>query len=252
MKFRHSAHNYRMLVRKWHVLIDKIPLNRRKLMVHNKLPVFEISNDLIRKNVPGIYLSAGIHGDEPAPCWALLYWAEKNVDLFNHIPVIILPCLNPWGFINNSRFDQNGEDLNRLWGNHSHPFIEKIVSRIKDLSFHLTLNLHEDFDANGIYLYEPPIEDGNDSWAREILSAGQKVLPIDNRKKIEGRFTEKGIIRPDKNNPPLDGIPEALYLTNTYKVRNFTLETPSEESINDRIASHLAMIEESIKVAFQL
>ena len=251
MILNHSAHDYTILVEKWQTLARRNSLSFKKVTIYNQFPVYELCNDCEGKAGSGLYLSAGIHGDEVAPCWSMLYWAEKNADLFKHIPIVIYPCLNPWGFINNCRADMNGEDLNRLWGNPMHPLLGKIILRLKNLTFRLSLNLHEDFDANGIYLYEPCQDAESGFWAEEILMTAQSLLPIDSRLTIDGRETINGIIRPDRNNPPLDGIPEAIYLIENHGRRNFTIETPSEASLCTRISAHEVMIEKAVHLALQ-
>ena len=125
------------------------------------------------------------------PLMALLGWVE-NIELFSSIPVVFLPCLNPWGFVHNSRNDEGGIDLNRIWDNHHHPLLSRIVERIQGQSFLLSVNLHEDYDANGIYLYEPEVPCINDSLAQSILGAGESILPIDSRNFIDGRRATKG------------------------------------------------------------
>src|SRR6185312_15028223 len=68
------------------------------------------------RNAKRIYLSAGIHGDEPAGPLAALQllqenrWPE-NVDLW------FCPCLNPIGFTLNTRENSRGIDLNREYLN---------------------------------------------------------------------------------------------------------------------------------------
>lgn len=250
MRAIHSAHDYGVLREKWRVLSKKSSLNYKELVVYDQLPVFEISNPLLNSRQPALYLSAGIHGDEVASCWGLLDWANKSSDLLARIPVIIFPCLNPWGFIHNSRADQTGLDLNRIWANNKHPLTEQIFLRLDEISISLSLNLHEDFDAHGIYLYDPVFEDTNDSWADDILRAGQKVLPLDKRNKIDGRTVQNGVIRPSLDDPPIDGIPEALFLVEKHGSRNFTIETPSEESLALRISAQMLMIEEAVRLAF--
>src|SRR5580704_1216969 len=67
------------------------------------------SGDAHRKRV---YISTGIHGDEPAGPLAALkllqenHWPE-NMELW------LCPCLNPIGFTLNTRANVNGLDLNR-------------------------------------------------------------------------------------------------------------------------------------------
>jgi protein MpaA len=245
MNPKHSAHDYEELLLSWQKVIKKSTLRMEKLSLHDQFPVWEISNHWRMKGKSGLYISAGIHGDEPASCWALLGWAEKNIELLSSFPVILLPCLNPWGFVNNSRNDQGGIDMNRIWDHH-HPLVNRIVERLQGLSFLLSINLHEDYDANGIYLYEPDVPCLNDSWAQVILGAGASILPIDSRCAIDGRIATKGIIRPSLKDANGKGLPEALYLITNHGSRNFTIETPSEESIKKRIEAQILMIEKAV------
>ena len=82
MKPKHSAHDYQELFLSWQKVIKKSALRMKELTQHDQLPVWEISNHWEMNGVPGLYISAGIHGDEPASCWALLGWVEKNIELF--------------------------------------------------------------------------------------------------------------------------------------------------------------------------
>ena len=245
MNPKHSVHDYEELLLSWQKVIKKSTLRMEELSLHDEFPVWEISNHWRMKGKPGLYISAGIHGDEPASCWALLGWVEKNIELLSSFPVIFLPCLNPWGFVNNSRNDQGGIDLNRIW-NHHHPLVNRIVERLQGLSFLLSINLHEDYDANGIYLYEPEVPCINDSLAQSILGAGESILPIDSRNFIDGRRATKGVIRPSVKEGEEGGLPEALYLITKHGRRNFTFETPSEESIEKRIEAQIRMIDKAV------
>ena len=47
----------------------------------------------------------------------------------------------------------------------------------------LALTLHEDYDANGIYLFEPFSGGPPSSMAENILSHASKVIPRDLRQK---------------------------------------------------------------------
>src|SRR5205807_2137120 len=62
---------------------------------------------------PKIYISAGIHGDEPAGPLALLQLLEEN--RWPNAGLWLLPCLNPTGFLLNRRENDEGTDLNRQY-----------------------------------------------------------------------------------------------------------------------------------------
>ena len=59
-----------------------------------------------------IYISTGIHGDEPAGPLAALRLIRDN-QWPAHAEIVLLPCLNPIGFANNKRENDQSIDLNR-------------------------------------------------------------------------------------------------------------------------------------------
>src|SRR5438445_10306584 len=96
-----------------------------------------------------IYISAGIHGDEPAGPLAVRQLLQEN-----HWPanadISILPCLNPTGFALNTRESNEGLDLNREY---LQPNAAETLAHVKWLerqpSFDLCLCLHEDWESHG-------------------------------------------------------------------------------------------------------
>ena len=214
-----SCHNYQFLIKRWRILAKKADLKIRKVSEEYGVPCYELCsvNDILNTQ---LYVSAGIHGDEPAGTEALLAWAEKNYKLLSKIPLIIYPCLNPWGLIENSRLNVKGKDLNRSWDKSGEVIISEVIKRSEGARFRLAINLHEDYDANGIYLYEPPHGKKRDDLADKILSSGRKYIPIDTRKKIEGRWARNGVIRPAASSLPKRDCPKPLFC------RNFVLIEP--------------------------
>ena len=209
------------------------------------MPCYELCsvNDILNTQ---LYVSAGIHGDEPAGTEALLAWAEKNYKLLSKIPLVIYPCLNPWGLIENSRLNVKGKDLNRSWDKYGEVIISEVIKRSEGARFRLAINLHEDYDANGIYLYEPPHGKKSDDLADKILSSGRKYIPIDTRKKIEGRWARNGVIRPAASSLPKEGLPEAAFLQEFRSDRTFVFETPSEYDLRIRVKAQVAMLERAV------
>jgi hypothetical protein len=208
------------------------------------MPIYEVFSG---KEDSGnlVYISAGIHGDEPASVWALYSWFEMQSESHDELSFMIFPCLNPFGLINNIRFDSDGDDLNRSWGSTEKSLISQIIERTKPFSFSMAINLHEDYDANGIYLYESLDGKMRDDLALQILTSGSKYIPVDSRKKIEGRWSKNGIIRPSPSSLPKEGLPEAAFLQRGKAKRTLVLETPSEYDLRQRIKAQVAMIQKA-------
>jgi protein MpaA len=241
----HLCHNYSYLMRRWRALCKKAGLVFSRIGETDGYPCYEIVSPTLSEN-EGIYLSAGIHGDEAGAVSGLLQWAEKNMDLLSSLPLLIYPCLNPWGLENNSRLNAQRLDLNRVWDGSATPLIAKIMQRIEDYHFRISVCMHEDYDGQGIYLYAPGGSQKVRKKADDILSAAEKIIPRDQRKKIEGRKCTNGMIFPRPSKPPEEGVPEALFLYKNCGRINYTLETPSEWSIQTRATAHAEMVKAAL------
>lgn len=243
----YKCHDYEMLIRRWKKICKLSNLNFHEVENMDGYPCYEICSSLTdTQNIN--YISAGIHGDEPASSAGLLRWAENSLSFLQKKSFLIYPCLNPWGLVNNCRFNLNGKDLNRIWDNSENPFIKYIIKRTQNLSFQLVLNLHEDYDGEGIYLYQPSRGGRPDANAKHILESASKFISTDPRKKIDGRKATDGIIRPRPSKPPEDGFPEALHFYLNHKCPTYTIETPSEFDLHLRIEAQKAMIQKALSI----
>ena len=193
-----------------------------------------------------IYISAGVHGDEPAGPLAALRLLQEN-RWPSDAEIWLLPCLNPTGFVLNSRENEGRKDLNR---DYRHAETGEIAAHIRWLErqprFDVYLCLHEDWEAHGFYLYEQN-PDGKVSPAEKILAAVRAVCPIDPSEIIEGRPAVNGIIRP--NIPPHERLdwPEALYLITNKSRLGYTLEAPSDFPLPTRIDALVAAVNAAVK-----
>ena len=194
----------------------------------------------------GIYISAGIHGDEVGAVEGLLRWSEQKGGKLSALPLLLYPCLNPWGMVENSRYCKGGKDLNRLWGGEKSVLTSAIQDRIKDMRFRLILNLHEDYDARGLYLYELIRGPSAHDRGEKILQRAESLIPRDTRDSIEGKKVRNGIIRPRPRNFLPDELPEALYLYRNHTDHSYTLETPSELDLGVRANAHVRMIDTAL------
>lgn len=190
-------------------------------------------------HVPRIYLSAGIHGDEPAGPLATLHLIRDNIwpDLAE---VVLLPCLNPVGFANNHRANGQGIDLNRDYLKPQSPEIRAHVTWLeKQGAFDLSLCLHEDWESHGFYIYELNPDD-KPSMAKAMVAAAAKVCPIDPSEIIEGRAARDGIIRPNLDPSTRHQWPEAFWLIQHKTRLSYTLEAPSDFGIGVRVKALVA------------
>jgi hypothetical protein len=181
-----------------------------------------------------IYLSAGIHGDEPAGPLAILRLIAKN-QWPPDAEIICCPCLNPAGFAANRRENQDGVDLNR---DYLRPTSAEIAAHLRwlepQLPFTASLCLHEDWEAHGFYVYELN-PDERPSLAEAMVAAVERVCPIDRSELIEGRPANEGIIRPCLDPSTRPQWPEAFWLI-THKTRlSYTLEAPSDFPLATRV-----------------
>jgi hypothetical protein len=188
-----------------------------------------------------IYLSAGIHGDEPAAPLAALKLLQADqwpVDA----EIFLLPCLNPIGFTRNTRENAEGVDLNR---DYRHPKMDSTRAHIAWLKrqpqFDLYLCLHEDWESHGFYLYEQN-PDGKASRAAKMISAVENVCPIEMAEIIDGREAKSGIIHPNIVPAERPSWPEAVWLIVQKSRQGYTLEAPSDFELSVRIDALVAAV----------
>jgi hypothetical protein len=186
-----------------------------------------------------VYLSAGIHGDEPAGPLAARRLIQENrwpagAEIF------LLPCLNPVGFTLNRRENADGIDLNRDYRNPKAAGTRAHIAWLeRQPEFDLYLCLHEDWESHGFYLYEQN-PDAKLSLAEKMIAAVQPLCPVDGSAIIEGRPAQGGIIRPNISPAERPDWPEALHLISHKSRQGYTLEAPSDFPLAVRVNALVA------------
>jgi murein peptide amidase A len=190
---------------------------------------------------PRVYVSAGIHGDEPAPPRALLALLEQGF-FGDECAWFLCPLLNPAGLVRGRRGNPDGLDLNRDYRSRATAEVRAHIAWLeRQPPFALTLCLHEDWEARGFYLYELN-PGGHPSLAEPIIEAVRGISPIDQAEVIDGRPARGGIIRPDGDPAKRDQWPEAIYLRARHTRLSYTLETPSGRPLAERVAALIAAV----------
>ncbi len=241
------SHDYTQLLRGWRAVARAVRSRLQPFALAGKLPLYYLRTGAVT-DANTIYISAGIHGDEAAGPAALLAWAEKQAASLREHPFLLFPCLNPWGLINNSRYDEKGRDLNRTFAAKRPPTpVRELLRLIEGQRFALSLTLHEDYDATGFYVYE--VMRRAPFWGEDILRAARPLIAIDARATIDGRHARSGLVRRQFKPHRFPEMPESIYLHKRHSYRTFTTETPSEFALETRIAAHVATIEEFVRLA---
>jgi predicted deacylase len=200
----------------------------------------------LRRPVPSprrrVYISTGIHGDEPAGPLAALQLVREN-PWPGDAALWLCPCLNPSGFPLNRRENSAGIDLNR---DYRHLQSAEAGAHVEWLGrqpeFDLALCLHEDWESRGFYLYELN-PDRRPAPAESIIASVAAVCPVDPSPVIEGRPAQNGIIRPAGDPMDRPRWPEAIYLIGHNKTRLcYTFEAPSDFPLPVRVAALVAAV----------
>jgi predicted deacylase len=195
-----------------------------------------------------IYLSAGTHGDEPAGVEALLRWLEEGE--WARVPhnVYALPCINPWGFERNTRENEFGLDINRQFRRDGCVECEIVKRALHDRCFTRAVELHEDIDSPGFYLYE--IKSHPPYFGEEVVAAVEAVGPINRARIIEEMPSRGGVIRRPRTMVRLmrRRLWPLAFRLYTYHARHaLTLETPGPKDFELRVAMHLAALRAATK-----
>lgn len=214
---------------------------------------------------PRIAISAGVHGDEPAAPWALLSLARDGL-LDSRFAYRLWACTNPSGY-GATRENADGADVNRSFsGGGRTPEARAIITANRDKTFALSIDLHEDFEASGFYLYEN-LRSREPSFAAHIVKAvDAAAFPLqafesgfDDAYALDAddaRRCEPGCIFayfPESLAHFRDGLPYSLYLLrNKVSDHALTFETPRALPWDRRIAIHRVAVVAAIDRLTQL
>jgi hypothetical protein len=216
---------------------------------------------------PAVHLCAGVHGDEPAAPWALLSLVRDGL-LDRRFAYRIWPCTNPSGYRLGTRANAEGADVNRSFGKGgTTPEARAIVTALRDRRFELSIDLHEDFEAGGFYLFEPGSA-GIASSGGEASGLGPAVIsalddagiPIH---RLESGFDvgyppgsghrcrfERGRVLPDIDEELQlfrGGLPLSIFLARRLARKVLTFESPRGLPWEDRIAAHRVAVVAAIE-----
>lgn len=200
---------------------------------------------------PIVYLSAGIHGDEPAGPLAILRMMQEGF-FTEEIAWMICPALNPGGLALGTRENRSKVDLNRDYLLHE---TLEVSAHSRWISRHsipdIFISLHEDWESSGFYFYEINLSEDRPDRAAGILDAVSPFFVPESGPEIDGHeVRENGWIYHCAEADLPESWPEAIYLAKNGCKLSFTLETPSAMGLNERVLAHQAAVKEILRHSF--
>ncbi|HKU68731.1 MAG TPA: succinylglutamate desuccinylase/aspartoacylase family protein [Candidatus Baltobacteraceae bacterium] len=202
-------------------------------------------------HAPAVALTAGVHGDEPAAPWALLALVE-DADLDPHYAYRVWPCTNPSGYAAGTRENADGVDVNRSFGRGGQtPEARAMVTANRDRKFALSIDLHEDCDAEGFYCYEYGAGDLGAIVVDAVRGAGypvQDLAQCDLGAPLSGVMLDDGVVRPPAalEIDAIGGLSYTLSVVRHATRRALTFETPIRLAWEERIAIHRIAVKAAI------
>lgn len=190
---------------------------------------------------PTVYLSAGIHGDEPAGPLALLKLVREGA-FGPEGNWMLCPALNPTGLAAGTRVNAAGEDLNRDYWERKNPEVASHAAWLRSCAVpDLFISLHEDWETDGFYFYEINCCQDRPERASAILEAVAPWFPPEPGPRIDDHDVRGcGWIYHQAEADLPESWPEAIYLAKLGCPVSFTFETPSSALLSARVAAHAA------------
>jgi hypothetical protein len=214
---------------------------RELLCIVERLPIYGYS--LIgNQDSPIVYLSSGIHGDEPAGPLALLEFLSDQ-SLPQRSSWYVCPVLNPTGIKLGIRENFQGIDLNRDYLCPKSKEIAAHTAWLDGLQFDLAISLHEDWESTGFYYYEINQLKDQPQRYHKMREALSPIMKMDRNVLIDGHSVrEMGWIYHDTDPDEPSHWPEAIFLAAKGCGLSFTLETPSSLDLKLRVRAHKAAV----------
>ena len=192
-----------------------------------------------------VLITGGMHGDEPAGVEAVLQFLERdNTPLLKNFSFLVIPCLNPYGYVHNTRETLGSVDINRAFETEDIAEVAIVKKALGQTQFSLAIDFHEDYDATGFYLYEGKRDE---KYIGPELAAAAKAI---------GRIDPED---PGEDAPDLaEGVYKVAtswgtqgltpYLLHFHSEHVIISETPTVWELQQRASLHLTILDTALNI----
>jgi hypothetical protein len=147
-----------------------------------------------------------------------------------------------------TRENKDGVDLNRDYRDAQTEEVRAHIAWLKRLpKMELALLLHEDWEADGYYVYEVN-PSGLPALAGRVIEAVREMCPIQGDSKIDGLWDcVGGVIHPHLKPEERPQWAEATYVIVHKAEMSLTMESPSDFPLAFRVEAHMRALAELLR-----
>ena len=208
-------------------------------------PIYQIHLASSIETPRHVLITGGMHGDEPAGVEAVLqFLARDNTALLKKFSFLIIPCINPYGYVHNTRETRDDVDINRAFETEDVTEVAIVKKALDQTQFSLAIDFHEDYDATGFYLYEGKRDE---KYIGPKLAVAAKAI---------------GAIDPDDPGEDAPDLAEGVYkVANSWGTQGLApyllhfhsehviiSETPTVWQLEQRAALHLTILDTALNI----
>ena len=192
-----------------------------------------------------ILITGGVHGDEPAGVEAVLQFLERNNStLLKKFFFLVIPCINPYGYVHNTRETFGDIDINRAFETEDIVEVAIIKKALGQTQFAIAIDFHEDYDATGFYLYEGKRDEKY--IGPDLVAAAKAIGPIDPDDPGEDAPDLAEGVYKVATSWGTQGL--APYLLHFHSEHVIISETPTVWQLEQRAALHLTILDTALKI----
>ena len=220
--------------------------------VHTKenfnLPIYQIHLASSVGTSKHVLITGGMHGDEPAGVEAVLQFLERdNTTLLKNFSFLVIPCINPYGYVHNTRETLDGIDINRAFETDDVAEVVIVKKALGKTQFSLTIDFHEDYDATGFYLYEGKRDEKY--IGPKLATAAKAIGPIDPDDPGEDApDLAEGVYKVATSWGTQGLIPYLLHFHSEHVIIS---ETPTVWQLEQRAALHLTILDTALNIVLE-
>lgn len=208
-------------------------------------PIYQIRLASSADKPQQVLITGGVHGDEPAGVEAVLrFLARDNTELLENFSFLVIPCINPYGYVHDTRETVADIDINRAFETKEVAEVAIVKKVLGQTQFSLAIDFHEDYDATGFYLYEGKRDEKY--IGSELATAAKAIGPLDPEDPGEDAPNIAPGVYKVATSWGTQGL--APYLLHFHSEHVIISETPTVWSLEQRVTLHLAILDTALNI----